>query len=287
MTTKLQPIVSYFRESGLPTAQAARRYFGDTITLKDAAIFDEVFLATKMGTARYGIVPIENTLTGSLYENYDLLVKHNLHIIGEVSLRVEYSLLAKGPLKNRAEEDATNAIQKVYSYPKAFEQCSIFLKERPWIETFDTPDVAVAAKHVSESQNKQLAIIANKDSAKLYHLEVVKESIENNKYNYTRFLIISNKETKSPLVANKCSVVISLPHVSGSLSNVLALLAQHGCNLTKIESRPLESRSFEYMFYLDFIFDYAHGLKPILEHLSSITTDTHILGMYMDERTKL
>ena len=277
--------VGYFGAKGSFTYGAAAAYFKDKKTFVSQASFEGVFRAVSDGEVQAGLVPIENTLSGSIYENYDLLDKYKLDIIGEISRRVEHHFLVR-PGKTAGGSVDLQAIKKVYSHQKAIEQCSLFLSQHPWIEAIECEDTASAAKLVSESDDPSIAAIAGAEAEKIYGLHAVKRNIENNKYNYTRFLVIAQHGVESNKTADKCSLIIQLKHIPGSLSKTLALITDKGCNLTKIESRPMPTHPFEYIFYLDFVFDPTqHNLDDLLTEMKAAVVSLRVTGIYRDERT--
>ncbi len=277
--------IGYFGIPGSFTYGAAIKYFGSGVDLEGAKTFKEVFLLVKEGVADYGVVPIENTLAGSVYENYDLLDKYDLSIVGETSCRIEHSLLASGV--HRSKHVDIKTIKTVYSHPKALEQCSVFFEKHPWIEKISHSDTATAAKFVAEQQDNSMAAIASRQNAQIYGLEVLEGGIQDNVYNYTRFLVIAPNDPALVEGANKCSLIVRLRHSAGSLSQALNFLTHKGCNLTKIESRPIPNKPFEYMFYLDFLFDVAiTDVVTVLDEFQEHVSDLKVLGLYQDERAQ-
>jgi chorismate mutase/prephenate dehydratase len=192
-------------------------------------------------------------------------------------------LVAKSASGNN-KEILTN-LRKVYSHEKTLVQCSNFFKQHPWIEAVPYTNTADAAKLISGSHDPSLGALADIDNAELYKLRVIRPDVENNKYNYTRFIVISKNASADP-TDDKCSLMLRLPHLSGSLSTILTLLTKQDCNLTKIESRLLESAPLEYTFYLDFTFEGGpEKLKTTLEKLKDNVVTLHVFGSYRDERT--
>lgn len=222
------------------------------------------------------VLPIENTLAGSVYENYDNLYSFPLHVIGEVSLRIEHYLLS------RAYD--VSQIAKVYSHPKALEQCELFFEQHPQIEELVVQDTAGAAKLVSETNDGRIAAIASPQVAQLYHLPVLQKNIEDDHRNYTRFFVVS-KTGEHNSHANKASVIFSTSHKPGSLFHALKTFADHRLNLTKIESRPLPDNPFEYFFYVDFEFDTRHRevAEEAVSELSKHTRSINVLGYYVKD----
>ncbi|MBP5308007.1 MAG: chorismate mutase [Clostridia bacterium] len=203
-----------------------------------------VFGAIENGLCRYGILPIENSSAGSVNAVYDLIQKHKFYIVRTVKLKVKHSLLAKNgtSLEN---------VREIFSHGQAISQCSEFLKKYPWVKITEAENTAVAAKTIAESGRTDAAAIASPECADIYGLKPLKNGIQNVDNNYTRFICIS-KELEIYPNADKISVVLSLPHVTGSLNKVLSRFSALGLNLTKIESRPIASSEFEFAFYFDF-----------------------------------
>ncbi|MBI5152378.1 prephenate dehydratase [Candidatus Peregrinibacteria bacterium] len=250
---------------------AAVKIFGQNNTFISAENFNDVFAAVSKNKADFGVVPIENSLAGSIYENYDYLSKCNLRIAAEHQLKIEHHLI--GLLKQR--------ITHIFSHQKAFEQCREFLKKLPHVTTMICSDTAAAVKHVSEQRNIHFAAIAGMEAAKLYNLLVLKKNIEDNPRNFTRFLVISNHQ-KSVKNADKCSITFALKHQPGSLHNALKIFAENNLNLTKIESRPIHGKPFEYIFYIDFEFNSKSlpKVRRILNVLKKQSERLKILGFY-------
>lgn len=205
--------------------------------------WDNVFDAVEKGECKYGVLPIENSTHGSVVGVYDLMKKHNFSIVRSVKLRISHNLLAKAGVKL---EDIT----EVYSHEQAIGQCSEFFGRNPQIKVNVCANTAMAAKMVAESGRRDIAAISSKQCAELYGLRVVSDSIQNSDNNYTRFICISREMEIYP-GAGKLSLMLTLPHRPGSLSEVMSRFAMMGLNLTKLESRPIPGKDFEFMFYFD------------------------------------
>ncbi|MDF3004982.1 MAG: bifunctional chorismate mutase/prephenate dehydratase [Oscillospiraceae bacterium] len=205
--------------------------------------FDGVFQAVEKGLCRYGILPIENSSFGSVGSVYDLMKKHHFSIVRSTRLRIAHALLAKRGvgLKN---------IREIFSHEQAIGQCSEFLKSHPEIKVTVCANTAMAAKMVSESNRDDVAAISSRQCAEIYELEVLSESIQNSDNNFTRFICISRELEIYP-GASKISLMMTLPHSTGSLSGMLSRFSMMGINLTKLESRPIPDKDFEFMFYFD------------------------------------
>lgn len=206
--------------------------------------FEGVFDAVDSGKCQYGVVPIENSSAGSVTAVYDLMKRYNLFITKGVKLKIDHCLLTKSDIP-------LDCITDVYSHEQALGQCAEFFKEHPniWVHVYS--NTAAAAKMVSESDNPHIAAIASKACAKLYGLHIVKEHLQFSQVNYTRFICISKRMTILD-GADKISISLRLPHVTGSLYQMITRFAVNQLNLTKLESRPLADTDFEFQFYFDF-----------------------------------
>ena len=258
---------------------AAKAYFDDNnIEIVPCITFKDVFASMKKDGSLYGIIAIENTLAGSLLPNYNLLRESNFSIIGEYKLRIKHNLCA---LPGQKIED----IREVYSHPMALMQCEDFLDHYPAMRLIESDDTALSAKNVQSDKMIGAAAICSDLAAKTYGLEILAESIETNKKNFTRFLIIGDPWNLPADFAlkehvNKSSIVFALPHEEGSLSKVLTILSFYGINLTKIQSLPVHGREWEYMFYVDLTFNDYIRYQQSLEAIKPLTRNMKILGEY-------
>jgi len=255
---------------------AALQYFGEGASIIGTGRFTDIFELVASGRATFGILPIENSLAGSIYENFDNLTRSNLRIIGEHLVRIEHALLVK-KLEGVSPEDRIRQIRKVLSHQKAIEQCLNFFSDHPWIEGTVAGDTAGAAKQVATSPDTTLAAIASTEAASLYGLQVLRHSIEDDPKNYTRFVVIA-REMGEPELCDKCSISFGVPHAPGTLLKVLQILSKDNANMTKLESRPVHGKPFEYLFYLDFHF--GRSRDEILPQLRTVTYDLKVLGRY-------
>lgn len=236
--------VIYFGTTGAYTEQAMEECFGTLVKSYPADTFYEVMSAVKEGRADYGILPIENTTTGGITDSYDLLLEFNNYIVAEHVIKVDHALLA---LPDATLED----IKTVYSHPQAIMQSKVFLSKYPNMQTVEHGSTAGCAKKVMQDNDKSKAAIGSIRAAKAYGLKVLAEHINHEDTNSTRFIIITNKKQYKK-GADKLSICFSLPHESGSLYNMLSHIIYNNLNMTKIESRPLAGRNFEYRFFVDF-----------------------------------
>lgn len=240
--------------------------------------FDDVFTAVEKGMCDYGVLPIENSAVGSVTAVYDLMAKHNFKIVKALKLRIRHVLLA--PHGVTLEE-----IREISSHPHALAQCSDFLHTQPSIRALPATNTAAAAAALAASGRKDMAVIASRECAELYGLDVLKDDISNIKSNYTRFICIS-KRTEIYPDADKFSVMMSLNHRPGALTDVLVKFAAVGVNLTKLESRPVPGSDFEFRFIFDFE---ASPRDPrVVKMLSGFALDPEIehftfLGAYNEK----
>lgn len=232
-----------FGEHGAFTEQAMEEVFGKNITSFNKQSFREVMETVAQGDAKYGVLPIENTSTGGISDIYDLLVDYDVTIVAEHVIKVEQDLLG---LPGTKLED----IQMIYSHPQGLMQCAKFLENHSDILTKSYSSTAGAAKKVKDDQDKTQAAIASKRAADVFGLEVLQPSINYESNNCTRFIIISNQRIFLS-DANKLSLCFEVKHQAGALYNMLANFYYNDLNLTKIESRPIENRNWEYRFFVD------------------------------------
>jgi prephenate dehydratase len=250
------------------THAAALQRYGEEIQYEGTTFFQCVFDEVAKGHVDSGVIPIENTLAGSLYEHYDLLERSNLWVSAEVVMRIEHHLLVKAGRQLKH-------VKKVLSHPKALEQCRTFFMEHPQIEAVACSDTATAASLVAEG-NGEVGAIASCHAAERYGLEIIAHSIEDHRENYTRFFCIE-KECPSLLQGNKCSLVLILDHFPGRLYQALGCFQGEAMNLTKIDSRPLLGKPFEYLFYIDVEGNMGKG---VMESLQKICKKVTLLGCY-------
>ncbi len=206
--------------------------------------FEGVFKAVDQGLCTYGILPIENSLHGSVTEVYDLMGKYDFQIVSSVKVKINHTLLAK---RDGKVED----IREVYSHPQALAQCSEFLKDNPKIKPHTFDNTGLAAEMVSKSDRNDIAAIADKGCSELYNLDIIATDIQNSDNNHTRFICISKKPEIYP-GADKVSLMFTISHRPGSLYNIISKFSALGVNMSKLESRPIPGRDFEFMFYVDF-----------------------------------
>lgn len=259
----------------------AAHYFFDKedIELICCATFEDVFDTVRQDSTILGMAAIENTIAGSLLHNYELLCQSGLTIIGEHKLRISHSLLC-------LPEDNIKDITEVNSHPVALMQCREFLSNHPDIKVVEAEDTAGAAEIISRKQLRGHAAICSKFAAPLYGMKVLEEGIETNKHNFTRFLVFCQKGRANILrdirQANKASLVFSVPHEEGSLSQVLSIFSFYKLNLTKIQSLPIIGQEWQYMFYIDLVFDDYTRYSQSIDAISPLVKELKILGEYKD-----
>ena len=237
--------------------------------------FEGVFQAVENGLCKYGILPIENSSFGSVTSVYDLMKNHSFYIVRCIKLQINHRLLAKPGC------DLTQ-IREVFSHEQAIGQCSNFLKEHSDIKITVVENTAVAAKMVADSERTDVAAISSPDCASLYGLSVISDSVQNTDHNYTRFICIS-KDLEIFPGSSKISMMLSLGHTPGSLSDTLVRFSSLGLNLTKLESRPISGRDFEFMFYLDVEASvYSDKVLAMLCELDASSNEFTFLGSYSE-----
>lgn len=264
---------------------ASHKYFeGEDIQLICCNTFEDVFDTLKEDKSTLALLAIENTIAGSLLHNYELLRDSGMKIIGEHKLRISHSIMC---LPDEDWDDIT----EVNSHPVALMQCREFLKRHPKFKIVETDDTAGSAKMISENQLHGHAAICSKFAAPLYNMKILEESIETNKHNFTRFLVICNPELADEIgnttPKNKSSIVFTLADQEGQLSQVLSIFSFYKINLTKIQSLPLIGREWEYMFYVDLTFDNYVRYRQSIDAMRPLTTNLTILGEYEDGKSTI
>ncbi len=270
---KATPIV-YFGEKGAFSEQAMLEFFGDQITSFNKTTFREVMQAVADKEAAFGVLPIENTSTGGIADIYDLLLEYDVAIVAEHVVKVEQALLGRPGTK-------LEQIRTVYSHPQGLMQCKNFLEDHPQMQGEEYASTAAAAKKVSQEEDNTQAAIASTRAAQTFGLEVLKEAINFQSQNYTRFIIISHEKIYLK-DANKISLAFEIKHQAGSLYNMLANFYYNDLNLTKIESRPIEGRSWEYRFFVDVEGNLKDsGVGNALATVEEFANKLHILGNFV------
>lgn len=257
---------------------AARDFYkGEEIDIVECNTFKDLFEATRNDSELLAAVAIENTIAGSLLPNYDLLKHSDLKIIGEYKLHISHALVA---LPGTKLED----LVEINSHPIALMQCHDFLDTLPHVKVVEKVDTALSAKEIADEKLVGYGAICSKFAAEIFGLEVLRQGVETNKRNFTRFLMLADEKRAEQMTAgqqiDKCSLVFSLPDSSGSLSQVLSVLSFYGVNLTKIQSLPIIGREWEYQFYIDLVFTDFVKYRQSLDAIRPLTHDFQILGEY-------
>ena len=268
-------LVSFQGERGAYSEAAARAFFNYEIDTVPHPTFADALDSTSIENTQYTILPVENSIEGSVGESYDLLYSTKLNVVGEIYHKIEHCLIGIGSVKE---------IDTIYSHPQALGQCRRFIKEHK-IKTIPAYDTAGSVNIVKELNTPKSAAIASEAAASIYQIPVIARDIADNLNNYTRFLILSNYKTSSTK-NDKTSIIFSIKHEPGSLFRIISNFHANNVNLTKIESRPTRKNTWEYNFYLDFE---GHETDPkISTMLSKIRDDTifiKILGSYKATKT--
>src|SRR5882724_12700208 len=269
--------IAYQGEPGAFSEAAARRVDPDA-QLVPCRSFDEVFDAVQAGTSAYGVLPIENSIGGSIHRNYDLLLERTLSIVGEVELPVVHHLLA---LPGATLE----GLRRVYSHPQGLAQCERFLRTLANVEIIATYDTAGSAKMVADAGLKDAAAIASARAGEVFGLTSLAASIQDFDDNITRFLLVG-RQPLPDAVPDKTSIVFTLPNEPGSLFKALSVFALRGVDLTKLESRPIPGRPWEYLFYVDLgaARDEVTCTRA-LAHLAEFAPMLRTLGSYASWKT--
>ncbi len=277
--------VGFQGEHGAYSEVAIYKQFGKAVQTVPAVSIHEVFNLTEAGAVDFAVVPVENSIEGSINETYDMLLSSNLTVVGEVVLRIVHCLIALRDAK-------LEGIKVVYSHPQALAQCRNFVMSLG-AEPIVTYDTAGSVKMIKEKHMTGAAAIAGEQAAALYGLKILKEGIEDYSTNSTRFLVVCREEKakREPSAhgsegrrissGRKTSLIFSVPHVPGSLYNALEVFARQRINLTKIESRPTKERPWEYYFFVDFEGDRSDSaVLKVLSELATKTVFLKVLGSY-------
>ena len=252
---------------------AMRAYFPDDINSYHVKTFRNAMEEVASGKADYAVLPIENSTEGIVTDIYDLLTEYQLYIVGEQGVKVEHVLLGLPGV-------GLGEIERVYSHPQALAQCKRYLEQHPSWKTVKTENTAGAAKKIHEEQRREQSAIASRAAGELYGLSVLAENICYNEKNVTRFIVVSAKPVYEKTAA-KVSVCFELPHTSGTLYNMLSHFIYNGLNMTKIESRPIAGKTWEYRFFVDFEGNLEQpAVKNALRGLEAEANRMRVLGNY-------
>ena len=257
---------------------AAHQFFdGEQVQLICCATFEAVFENIKRDPTVIGMLAIENTIAGSLLHNYELLREADITVVGEHKLHISHCICC-------LPEDSWETVQEVHSHPVALMQCRGFLANHPELKAVESEDTAGSAKYIAEHQCRGWAAICSAEAAKLYGMKILEDHIEDNKHNFTRFLVTCHPQKADflrPLQdTDKSSLVFALPHEEGSLSQVLSILSFYRINLTKIQSLPIIGHEWEYLFYVDVTYDTLTRYRQSIDAIMPLTRELKILGEY-------
>ena len=257
---------------------AAHEYFkNEQIQLICCATFEQVYQAVRQDPTVIALAAIENTIAGSLLHNYELLRDSGTTVVGEHKLHITHCICC-------LPDDDWDTITEVHSHPVALMQTRHYLEQHPALRVVEAEDTAGSAQMIAEGNHRGWAAICHAEAARLYGLKLLEDGIEDNKHNFTRFLVCSAPQKADmlrPLMeADKASLVFSLPHEEGSLSQVLSILSFYKINLTKIQSLPIIGHEWEYLFYVDVTYDNLTRYRQSIDAIIPLTKDLKILGEY-------
>ena len=262
--------ISFQGEHGAYSESAAKKFFGKEINTIPCNSFEDALKITENGESEYTVLPVENSIEGTVGQSIDAITHTKLHVIGEEYFKVEHCLISTGKVED---------VKTVYSHPQALGQCSDFIKNTE-LKTVPTYDTAGSVKIIKEMNDIHSAAIASNDAGELYNIPIVEQGIENNPNNYTRFLIFS-KENSIESTEDKTSIIFSVKHEPGALYHILKEFNDNDINLTKIESRPNKNKNWEYNFFVDFLGHYSNSkIKSVLDKILEDTIFLKIIGSY-------
>ncbi len=265
--------VVYYGVEGTHTQQAMEEFFGEDIVSMSCPTFHGVMEAIQTGQAEYGVLPIENSSTGGISTNYDLLLDYDHAIIGEHVMKIDQCLMA---LPGTKVSDCTT----VYSHPQGILQCSDYLSKHTNLAPIEFASTAECAKKVAQDKDASQCAIASRRAAKTYGLEIIGDSIQQEKSNSTRFIIVGKKRIYTS-ESDKVALCIELPHQSGSLYNILSHFIYNDLNLTQIESRPIQGKTWQYRFFIDVEGNLdMPGMKNALRGVKAEAKNLRVLGNF-------
>ena len=265
--------VAFQGELGAFSQQAAHRIFGAHLQPMPCLAFEDVFSRLVRGKADFAVIPIENSLAGSIHQNFDLLAKHSLESIGETYVRIEHHLIANPDVR-------MSDIRQIYSHPVALAQCRVFLRSLRTAEKVSFYDTAGSVKFIRDRNLADTAAVASAEAARIYGMKILKRNIEDDRENFTRFLALARRG-RIAHGGSKTSLVFSLKNEPGALFKALSVFALRDINLTKIESRPSRGKRWEYLFYVDLQSDIrSRQCVNALRHLREMTAYFKVLGSY-------
>ncbi len=265
--------IAFQGELGAFSQHAGTKIFGMRIEPFPCLTFEDVFNSVARKKAECAVIPIENTLAGSIHQNFDLLAHHSLDVVAETSLRVQHNLIAH-------PEVSLRQIKQIYSHPAALEQCKRLLRRLRNVEKVSFYDTAGSVKFIRDKGLRNAAAIASEEAAHIYGMKILRRGIEDETENYTRFLALARRKN-FPFGGRKTSIVFGLKNEPGVLFKALSVFALRNIDLSKIESRPIRSKPWEYLFYLDLQIDIrSHDCLNALRHLRELAPYLKVLGSY-------
>ncbi len=264
--------VAFQGERGAFSHEAARQMVRGA-SLVPCAHSLEVFERVVKGSVDAAVVPIENSLAGSVAEHFDLLLSRPVFIQREFNLRISHALIAPAGVK-------LSAVRRIYSHPVALQQCRDFFRDHPQIRAMPSYDTAGSVKQIVEQELRDAAAIAGQQAAAEYGAHILKRGLEDDKQNFTRFFLIRKQGAPSLRGANKTSIAFALKNIPGVLFKALSVFALRDIDLSKIESRPMRGRPWEYVFYVDYLRARDEAAENALRHLAEVAEFVKVLGVY-------
>ena len=262
--------ISFQGEHGAYSEASAQNFFKNEIETIPCRSFYDVMNDVESSNSDYAILPVENSIEGSVGQSFDAILSSNLYAVGEIYLEIHHCLISNGKI---------DEIDTVYSHPQALGQCSDFIQKNS-LKTVPTYDTAGSVKIIKDLNERNIAAIASKNAAEIYSMPIIQEEIENDPNNVTRFLIFSKQQTEQA-TNDKTSIIFSINHEPGTLYEIIKEFSSNDINLTKIESRPKKGATWEYNFYLDFVGHISDPkISSVLDNLKKNTKFLKIIGSY-------
>ncbi len=258
--------------------EVAKNLFGDGQEFVECMDFNDIPALLKQNKIDKGVMAIENTIAGAILPNYSLIDEYDLHIDGEYYLPIHHHLMA---LPGQKIED----IKEVWSHPMALLQCRKFFRNYPHIKLVEEKDTAEMAKIIQQQQLQGIGAIAGYEAAKIYDLEIIAESIQTNKINATRFVVLDKKNGKIKEHFNKASIRFKLSHEPGSLVNILQIFKDYNLNMSKIQSVPIIDKPWEYAFFADLLIDDIEQYQIAMYKVAQQVIELKILGEYTNQKS--
>ena len=262
--------------SGAFSHAAAIKALGSDVEIMECRTSEALFDAVSGGIALYGVVPVENTLAGSVQRNMDLLFHPEIHIVAEARIRIRLCLVARAGY-------SVSQIKRVASHPVALQQCQGFFSRNPLVEAVTAFDTAGSVRDLMTGDSEYDAAIGSELAASLYGANVLEKNLEDHEQNFTRFLTIAREPVELPEEGVKTSIAFTVQHRPGALHEALLAIATHDVDLTRIESRPIPGRPWEYRLYADLRSHSTTGQSAAVEALEVATSEVRLLGQYLEE----